>query len=84
MTERKQNLRRKVKEVATSERSLNRHQAAPDDRPDIGLAGTLSNLFGRYGVHPDQFYQSFRVCDHCQRIVCNETSEIGGHACFIG
>ena len=80
---RKRNLRGKAKEVAVPKPSSSRSQVAPDDRPGSGLAGTLSNLFGRYGAHPDQFYESFRVCNYCDRIVCNEISKTSGHACFI-
>ena len=80
---RKRDLRGKLKQVVASEPSSSRGQVAPDDRLDVGFAGTLSNLLGRYGVHQDQFYEAFRVCNYCQRIVCNEISKTSGHACFI-
>lgn len=42
-----------------------------------------SNLFSKYGVLKDQFFDLFRVCNYCDRIVCNETSRISGHTCVI-
>jgi len=80
---RKRNLRQKGKEVAVPESSSSRRQETPDDRRDVGLAAMLSDLFGKHGAHPDQFYKSFRTCNGCERIVCNETSRTIGHACLI-
>ncbi|KAF9779418.1 hypothetical protein BJ322DRAFT_1113229 [Thelephora terrestris] len=54
-----------------------------DDRPSAGLAVTTSNLFGKYGALPQQFFKVFRVCEGCGRIVCSETSRAGGHTCII-
>ena len=82
---RKRDLRPKAKGKgkAVAGSSSSHVQFRPDDRPNVGLAETLSNLVGRYGAHPTQFYKSFRVCSHCQRIFCDETSNVGGHICFI-
>ena len=54
-----------------------------DDRISAGLATTMSNLFGRHGIRQSQFYEEFRVCNHCERIVSNEISRVTGHTCVI-
>lgn len=51
------------------------------DDPSVGL--TVSNLLSRYGVLRDEFNQMFRVCNYCERIVCNEVSQNEGHICII-
>ena len=54
-----------------------------DDKSSVGVAKAMSNLLSTHGVHQDQFYEEFRVCNYCKRTVCNETSRLDGHLCVI-
>ena len=56
---------------------------SPDDRPEAGLARTVTNLLSKHGALQDQFYRTFHVCGICKRVIAREVFDLKAHSCVI-